>query len=112
MRAARCASSRSAPSCAARPSISTARWSATRAGASRPTRTIRHRRNEQRTVRTIFDFLEQETRLASALRVLLSIACVLIAWQLVSLIVTNRLLLVPPAEVAAALLKEVQQGSM
>jgi ABC-type nitrate/sulfonate/bicarbonate transport system permease component len=63
-------------------------------------------------LRKIFDFLEQETRLASAMRVLLSAACVLIIWELVSLLVTNRLLLVPPADVGVALLKEVQQGNM
>lgn len=63
-------------------------------------------------LRSIFDFLEQESRLASALRVLLSTVTVLIIWQLVSLVVTNRLLLVPPADVAIALFKEVQQGSM
>jgi NitT/TauT family transport system permease protein len=60
----------------------------------------------------LFDFLEQETRLASALRILLSAAAVLIVWQLVSLVVTNRLLLVPPADVALALVKEAQSGSM
>lgn len=63
-------------------------------------------------MRNMFDFLEQETRTASVLRVLLSTACVLIIWQLVSLVVTNRLLLVPPADVAIALFNEVQQGSM
>ncbi|MGE3148154.1 MAG: ABC transporter permease, partial [Pseudorhodoplanes sp.] len=63
-------------------------------------------------MRSIFDFLEQETRLASALRVLCSTACVLLIWQLVSLVVTNRLLLVPPADVAIALWKEVLEGNM
>jgi NitT/TauT family transport system permease protein len=63
-------------------------------------------------LRKILDFLEQDTRLASALRVLLSIACVLILWQVLSLFVTNRLLLVPPADVGIALVKEVQLGNM
>jgi NitT/TauT family transport system permease protein len=63
-------------------------------------------------LRQIFDFLEQETRIASALRILLSAASVLIIWQLVSLVVTNRLLLVPPADVAVALVHEVQNGNM
>jgi NitT/TauT family transport system permease protein len=63
-------------------------------------------------LRNIIDLLEQENRLASATRVLISAACVLIVWQLVSLVVTNRLLLVPPADVAVALVKEVQSGAM
>jgi NitT/TauT family transport system permease protein len=63
-------------------------------------------------LRRIFDFLEHETRAASLLRVLLSAVCVVIIWQLVSLVVTNRLLLVPPADVAIALFKEVQNGNM
>lgn len=63
-------------------------------------------------MRKIFDFLEQETRLAATLRTLFSIACVLIAWQLLSLVVTNRLLLVPPIDVALALINETKQGSM
>jgi NitT/TauT family transport system permease protein len=63
-------------------------------------------------LRSIVDFLEQESRLASTIRVLVSAACVLIIWQLISLVVTNRLLLVPPADVAIALVKEIQQGAM
>lgn len=63
-------------------------------------------------MRNIFDFLEQETRAASVLRILLSAASVLIVWQLISLTVTNRLLLVPPGDVAIALIKEVQNGNM
>ena len=63
-------------------------------------------------MRSIVDFLEQESRLASTIRVLVSAACVLIIWQLISLVVTNRLLLVPPADVAIALVKEIQQGAM
>jgi len=63
-------------------------------------------------LRSIFDFLEQDTRTASALRVLLSAACVLLVWQLVSQVVTNRLLLVPPGDVAVALWKEAVSGAM
>ena len=63
-------------------------------------------------MRTIYDFLEQDTRLAALARVTLSAMCVLILWQLLSLFVTNRLLLVPPADVLAAMVKEIRQGSM
>jgi ABC-type nitrate/sulfonate/bicarbonate transport system permease component len=63
-------------------------------------------------LRSIIDFLEQEKRLASAIRVLVSVCCVLAVWQMVSLLVTNRLLLVPPADVANALVREVQRGTM
>lgn len=63
-------------------------------------------------MRKIYDFLEQNTHAAGAARVLISTAFVLLLWQLTSLIVTNRLLLVPPAEVVSALLVEVQRGSM
>ena len=50
--------------------------------------------------------------MASAIRVLVSVCCVLAVWQMVSLMVTNRLLLVPPADVASALVREVQRGTM
>jgi ABC-type nitrate/sulfonate/bicarbonate transport system permease component len=63
-------------------------------------------------VRKIYDFLEQDTRVAGATRILISTSVILIIWQLTSLIVTNRLLLVPPLEVASALGREFQQGSM
>ncbi|MDB5508597.1 MAG: NitT/TauT family transport system permease protein [Hyphomicrobiales bacterium] len=63
-------------------------------------------------MRKIYDFLEQDTRAAGATRVLISTAFILIIWQLVSLVVTNRLLLVPPLEVATALVREFQQGAM
>lgn len=63
-------------------------------------------------MRKIYDFLEQDTRAAGATRVLISTAFILIIWQLVSLVVTNRLLLVPPLEVATALAREFQQGAM
>ena len=63
-------------------------------------------------MRKFYDFLEQDTRGAAATRILISTVFVLLIWQLTAMVVTNRLLLVPPAEVASALLKEVQQGSM
>jgi NitT/TauT family transport system permease protein len=63
-------------------------------------------------VRKIYDFLEQDTRGAAVTRMLISTGSVLLIWQLTAMVVTNRLLLVPPADVASALWKEVQQGSM
>ncbi len=63
-------------------------------------------------MRRIYEFLEQNSHAASAARVFISSAFVLLLWQLTSLIVTNRLLLVPPMDVAMALLVEVQKGSM
>jgi len=63
-------------------------------------------------LRPFYEFLEQDTRTAAFVRIAISAGCVLVLWQLLSMAVTNRLLLVPPAEVAAALVKEVQQGSM
>lgn len=63
-------------------------------------------------LRRLYDFLEQDSRVAAVARVGLSAACVLLAWQLLSLFVTNRLLLVPPADVVAALISEVRQGAM
>jgi NitT/TauT family transport system permease protein len=63
-------------------------------------------------VRKIYDFLEQDTRGAAVTRILISTGFVLLIWQLTAMVVTNRLLLVPPADVASALWKEVQQGSM
>lgn len=63
-------------------------------------------------MRSLYDFLEQDTRAASLARVAISTIAVLIVWQLIAMVVTNRLLLVPPADVAVALLVEVQQGAM
>jgi len=63
-------------------------------------------------LRKIYEFLEEDTRTAAAARVTLSVASVLLVWQVLSLFVQNRLLLVPPADVAVALLHEVQQGNM
>lgn len=63
-------------------------------------------------MRVILDYLEQESRLAGLLRILLSTVCVLLVWQVVSLFVTDRLLLVPPLDVAIALFKEAQDGTL
>lgn len=63
-------------------------------------------------MRSLYEFLEEDTRTAAFVRIGISILTVLILWQLLSLVVTNRLLLVPPADVALALVKEVRQGSM
>jgi ABC-type nitrate/sulfonate/bicarbonate transport system permease component len=63
-------------------------------------------------VRSIYDFFEQNSRTAAVARILLSMLCVLLLWQIVSLFVTNRLLLVPPGDVARALVAEAQRGAM
>nr|WP_284694140.1 ABC transporter permease [Rhodoplanes serenus] len=60
----------------------------------------------------MYDFLEQDTRTASLARIAISVVAVLLIWQVVSMVVTNRLLLVPPADVAAALVHEVVDGAM
>jgi len=60
----------------------------------------------------LYDFLEQDTRTASLARIAISVVAVLLIWQVVSMVVTNRLLLVPPADVAAALVHEVVDGAM
>jgi ABC-type nitrate/sulfonate/bicarbonate transport system permease component len=59
----------------------------------------------------IFEFIQGKTRIAAFLRVSASIIFVLLVWQiLTSTVVTNRLLLVPPAEVFQALGREILQG--
>ena len=63
-------------------------------------------------MRRLYDFLEQDTRTASLARIAISVVAVLLIWQVVSMVVTNRLLLVPPADVAAALVHEVVDGAM
>ncbi|RAI35181.1 hypothetical protein CH340_06750 [Rhodoplanes serenus] len=60
----------------------------------------------------MYDFLEQDTRTASLARIAISVVAVLLIWQVVSMVVTNRLLLVPPADVAAALVHEMVDGAM
>jgi ABC-type nitrate/sulfonate/bicarbonate transport system permease component len=63
-------------------------------------------------VRNFYAFLERDTRTASITRIALSTLCILLVWQLLALVVTNRLLLVPPAEVASALMKELKAGAI
>jgi NitT/TauT family transport system permease protein len=65
-----------------------------------------------RASRRFLDFLEGEGRWAAASRVAISAACVLFVWQLVAMFVTNRLVLVPPADVARALVHEIQDGDI
>jgi ABC-type nitrate/sulfonate/bicarbonate transport system permease component len=62
-------------------------------------------------VRGICEFYEQDSRSAALARIVLSMFCVLIVWQAVSVFVVNRLPLVPPSEVAAAMV-EIRRGSM
>ena len=58
-------------------------------------------------------FLEGSTRAAAATRITVSIVVVLVLWQfLATTVVTNRLLLVPPADVAVALLREARSGDL
>jgi ABC-type nitrate/sulfonate/bicarbonate transport system permease component len=63
-------------------------------------------------LRKIYDFLEEDTRIAATARVMLSAVCVLVVWQVLSFFVTNRLLLVPPADVVTALVHEAKSGAM
>ncbi len=59
------------------------------------------------------DFLEGNTRAAAAVRVTFSLLCVGVAWQvLATLIVRNRMLIVPPLDVGAALLREARSGAL
>lgn len=60
----------------------------------------------------LLNLLERDTRGAALARIAISTLCVLLVWQLVATFVTNRLIMVPPAEVAVALAKEVQNGAM
>jgi NitT/TauT family transport system permease protein len=63
-------------------------------------------------MRNIYNFLEQESRLAAIARIFLSVFSILLIWQIISIIVTNRLLLVPPIEVAQALINEFRSGAV
>jgi NitT/TauT family transport system permease protein len=63
-------------------------------------------------VRDICKVFEQDSPSAALARIVFSMFCVLIVWQAVSVFVVNRLLLVPPSEVAAAILAEIRRGSM
>jgi len=62
--------------------------------------------------RRLLALLEGGSRWAAVGRVALSAACVLVVWQFVAMFVTNRLVLVPPADVARALLREIQNGDI
>ncbi|MEW6122319.1 MAG: ABC transporter permease [Pseudomonadota bacterium] len=65
------------------------------------------------TWRGVYDFLEGRSRAAALLRMLISVAFVLAVWQLVATyLVTNKLLLVPPADVFEALGKEGASGAL
>ncbi|MBS7697333.1 MULTISPECIES: ABC transporter permease [unclassified Chelatococcus] len=60
-----------------------------------------------------YDFLQGDSRSAGFVRIMLSVIVVLLFWQLLtSTVVTNRLLLVPPAEVFAALFTETKSGAV
>lgn len=85
--------------------------SAKRAGGGRQLPIIRADTREVR-VRDIYEFFEQDSKAAAGARILLSVLCVLLLWQFVSVFISNRLLLVPPADVARALLVEIQRGAM
>ncbi|HEU5019458.1 MAG TPA: ABC transporter permease [Pseudolabrys sp.] len=50
--------------------------------------------------------------MAATARVAISAVCVIAVWQLVTLFVTNRLVLVPPIDVARALVREANDGAM
>jgi NitT/TauT family transport system permease protein len=62
--------------------------------------------------RRILDVLEQDSRMAAVARVAISAVCVIALWQLVTLFVTKRLVLVPPLEVDKALVREANDGAM
>lgn len=85
--------------------------SAKRAGGGRQLPIIRADTREVR-VRDIYEFFEQDSKAAAGARISLSVLCVLLLWQFVSVFISNRLLLVPPADVARALLVEIQRGAM
>ncbi len=50
--------------------------------------------------------------MAATARVAISAICVLVIWQVVTLFVSNRLVLVPPLDVAKSLLREASNGDM
>lgn len=63
--------------------------------------------------RAVYDFLEGRSRAAALLRMLISVGFVLAVWQLLATyVVTNKLLLVPPAEVFQALGRESGSGAL
>ena len=63
--------------------------------------------------RAIVEFLESSGRAPALVRVVLSLGLVLLLWHVIATyLVTNRLLIVPPAEVFAALAKEARTGAL
>ena len=66
----------------------------------------------EKNVRGIYEFFEQDSRLATLARIVLSLLCVLIMWQVASKFIANRLLLVPPIDVGRALVAEARRGAM
>ncbi len=60
----------------------------------------------------MLDYLEGDSRSASLVRTAFSIVCVLVAWQLLATAIQNRLLLVPPLDVANAILREARSGAL
>jgi len=63
-------------------------------------------------IRAVISLFEQKSRTAATARVLVSAVSVVVLWQFLSVFVTNRLIMVPPAEVAKALLHEAASGAM
>lgn len=58
-------------------------------------------------------WLESDDRLAGVLRISVSVAAfILVWWLLTATLVTNRMILVPPQDVFAALVKEFNSGAM
>ncbi len=61
----------------------------------------------------LYGFLEGDTRIASLVRVSFSVLSVLVVWEiLTATVVTNRMLLVPPAEVFKSLFDETMSGAV
>ncbi|MEP9375937.1 ABC transporter permease [Aquabacter sp. CN5-332] len=64
-------------------------------------------------LRQFYEFIEGRSRAAGALRMLISVAFVLLVWEfLATMVVTNKLLLVPPMDVFQALAKEGVEGTL
>ncbi len=64
-------------------------------------------------LKSFYAFIEGRSRAAGALRMVISVGFVLLIWEfLATMVVTNKLLLVPPMEVFRALGKEAGNGSL
>jgi len=64
-------------------------------------------------VKDALRWLESDDRLAGVLRISVSVAAfILVWWLLTATLVTNRMILVPPQDVFAALVKEFNSGAM